>query len=158
MIPLRNIAHIALITELRMEETDFNRSFPNYFRLFKKKEESLYEDRFFSPFFKNGEITPLYEDYGFRKDAMNAIIQALKERTYIPVCLIYDFRLAAVNEEYCTDGEFEYMIQVVEKTAKERNMSVIFMVSHFNQLVGKELTKKPEHYHILLEEVNSSYG
>ena len=151
MIPLRDIAHIGLKAEVRECETDLERSFPNYFRLFKKREESLGDDSFFSPFFKNGEITPLYEDYGFRKDAMDAIVQALNGRTCISVCVTYDFRLAAVNEEYTTDGEFEYMKQVIEDATKTRGLSLVFMVSHFNQLVGKELAQKPEHYHILLE-------
>lgn len=151
MRPLREIAHIALMAELRTDETDISRSFLNYFRLFKKREEDLSEDCFFSPFFRNGEVLPLSEDYGFRKDAMDAIVRNLAGHDYTAVCVTYDFRLAAVNEEYTTDGEFEYMKRTVEDAAKAQGLSLVFMVSHFNQLVGKELTRKPEHYHILLE-------
>lgn len=151
MKQLKDIAHIALNAEVRANETDFERSFPNYFRLFKKREETLDEDSFFSPFFKGGAVTPMSNNYWVRKDAMNIIVQALKGKVCIPVCLTYDFRLAAVNEEYCTDGEFEYMKKITKEVAKELNLSVVFMVSHFNQLIGKELVRRPEHYHIMLE-------
>lgn len=157
MRQLKDIAHIRLKADINCDVAlDLKREFPNYFRLFKDKTETVKDNSFYSPFFAEGDIIRMSENYGDRKNAMNAIFQGLihndstAKESLTGVYLSYDFRLAAVNETYFTDDEFKYFKKVVEKATADTGLYVAFMVSHFDQLTGKALARKPEHYHILL--------
>lgn len=151
MKQLRNIVNIrlkAVISPCTKAKGD--RDFSNYFRIFKNPDENVEENNFCSPFFAKGDVISMNEHYGDRKNAMGIILKALHGKNFLPVYLSYDFRLAAVNEEYCTVGEFRYVKRLIEKALNGTGLYLFFMVSHFNQLVGKSLETKPEHYHLLL--------
>lgn len=148
---LRDIINIRLKAEIYpCTKIKGDRDFSNYFRLFKNPDENVEENNFCSPFFSKGAVISMNEHYGDRKNAMEIITKAIRKKSYLPVYLSYDFRLAAVNEEYCTDDEFRHTKRLIEKSLDGTGLYLLFMVSHFNQLVGKSLKVKPEHYHLLL--------
>lgn len=151
MKQLRNIVNIRLRAAISPPtEAMGNKDFSNYFRIFKSSDENVEEDNFCSPFFAEGDVISMSEHYGDRKNAMEMISKALHKKVCIPVNLSYDFRLAAVHEEYCTEGEFQYMKRLIEKALNGTGLYLFFMVSHFNQIAGKPPRTKPEHYHLLL--------
>lgn len=146
---IRNIPNIRIKAELELFAKT-NKLFSNYFRLFKKPEEIVEENSFFSSAFCNGDTITMNEHYGDRKDAMDYILRQLSDEECLSLSLTYSFGLTPVTEEYCTDGEFEYIKGLVEKALSDTDLYLFFMVSHFNQLVGKPLKKKTEHYHALI--------
>lgn len=149
MKPIRNIPNIRMRATLE-PFVKADKLFPNYFRLFKKPEEFVEENNFFSSNFSGGDIIPMNEHYGDRKNAMDYILRQLDGEKCLSLYLSYDFSLAPVTEEYCTDGEFKYVKDLIEKCLSGTDLYLFFMVSHFNQLVGKPLREKPEHYHALI--------
>lgn len=149
MKPIRNIPNIRMkVTIEPFVKAD--KLFPNYFRLFKKPEEFVEDNHFFSPDFSGGYIFPMNEHYGDRKNAMDYILRQLDGEKCLSLYLSYDFSLAPVTEEYCTDGEFQYVKGLIERCLSGTELYLFFMVSHFNQLVGKPLHEKTEHYHVLI--------
>ena len=129
-----------------MKQNDFL----NYFRTFKKPEENVEENHFYSPAFASGSVLSMNEHFGDRNNAMQFIVKEHRNKAALSMYLVYDFKLAAVNEEYYTDGEFLFIKWLIEGALKETGLYLSFMVSHFNQLVGKPLYQKPEHYHALI--------
>lgn len=158
MKQLKDIKNIRLTVAVNSRAITGGDDFSNYFRLFKNTSEIVSENSFYSPFFAGGVIVSMSEHYGDRKNAMEAISGLLRRKDYITVYLSYDFSLAAINDEYHTDGEFEFVKRLVEKALDGTGLYLAFMVSHFNQLTGKALSRKPEHYHaILCRENNCNY-
>lgn len=149
MKPIRNIPNIRMKATLE-PFVKADKLFPNYFRLFKNPEEIVEENSFFSSSFSGGDIFSMNEHYGDRKNAMDYILRQLDGEECLSLYLSYDFSLAPVTEEYCTDGEFKYVKELIEKNLAETDLYLFFMVSHFNQLVGKPLREKTEHYHALI--------
>lgn len=147
---LKNVKNIRLVATIDPFAMVKQGDFLNYFRTFKKPEENVEENHFCSPFFLNGSVLNMHEHYGERINAMQFIVRELRNKRLIAVYLCYDFKLAAVNEEYYTDGEFLFMKWLIEGALKETGLYLSFMVSHFNQLVGNPLYRKPEHYHLLI--------
>lgn len=122
----------------------------NYFRIFKQEKEDLSDDSFYSPYFGNGTILTLGNHYGDRINAMTAILNNLSDNYYISVYLTYDFRFTVPDIEYTTKNAFGEIKQLIENSLYGTKLYLAFMVSHFNQFIGKSNKLKPEHYHILI--------
>lgn len=155
-VPLRKLRGIRLQASLIFNSNLKERGFNNYFRTFKNVSESTEDNHFYSSCFGQGSIISMGEHYGDRVNAMEHIIANLPEK-YFVVDLRYDFRFAAVNQTYHTDGEFEYIKRLTENCLEDTGLYLFFMVSHFNQLVGKPLTQKPEHYHLIVAEQKEAH-
>ena len=148
---LNRLEYIRLQVEIKLFPTRKPiREFHNYFRTFKRPEESLEDDSFCSPFFANGATLTLGDYYGDRANAMLTILRELQTKSYISMYLSYDFRFVKPNTEYDTAGAFQEIRQLLENALWGTDLYLFFMVSHFNQLIGKSEETKPEHYHVLL--------
>lgn len=153
-VQLKDLPYIKFRAELThnvyLEKTDFQ----NFFRIYKKQEEILSDDSFCCIYFGNKHIFQMKEDFLDRKEAMELIYAAMKDTPYLSIYFKYDFRFAAVNDEYYTEGEFQFVKDLIEKALEGTNFYLCFMVSHFAQLVGKPLRVKDEHYHIIIGKYN----
>lgn len=145
---LRNIRMQVTITSF--PELKPERDFSNFFRTFKRPEENLNENHFYSPFFAQGCVIAMDEHFGERKNAMETILEGLKDNIYSLVYIFYDFRFVPPNLEYHTEGEFLYTKKLLEKALQGTGLYLFFLTSHYNQLIGKTEQLKPEHYHIVL--------
>lgn len=125
-------------------------NFLNYFRTFKKVEEYVEDNHFYSPFFSCGDVLQMHEHFGDRKNAMDEIVSAIRKQVITEVNLRYDFRFVSGNKPYHTDGDFLSMKWRLTEALKGTNLYIAFLVSHFGQLTGNPLTEKAEHYHLLL--------
>ncbi len=150
MRTLSKISGIRLKGYIQFDYSPVKRDFYNFFRTFKPVEENTEDNHFYSPFFAKGDIIRMSDNYGDRINPLDSIYSQLKRSKYLYIRLEYDFTYAAVNEEYYTDNEFKYTIDKLEKACKGTDLYIAFMVSHFNQLVGKPAYLEKEHYHILL--------
>lgn len=130
----------------------------NHFRIFKQENESLDEDSFYSPYFGSGATLTLGNHYGDRINAMNAIMKniAVNSEWDINIYLSYDFRFTVPNIEYTTKNAFWEIKKLIENSLWGTELYLSFMVSHFNQLIGKTNRLKPEHYHILISSYNKN--
>lgn len=152
---MRNLSNIKGIRMKGYVQTDYMpsyRDFHNFFRTFKPVEEYTEDNHFYSPFFSRGDIIRMHDNYGDRVNPMDYIWRNIKQKRQFNLRLEYDFRFAAVNEEYCTDGEFVRTLYKIENACKGTELYISFMVSHFSQLVGKPAYAEAEHYHILFKQ------
>lgn len=147
---LSNIKGIGFKCYIQPDYLPTQRDLHNFFRTFKPQTEYVEDNHFYSPFFARGDIIRMCDNYGDRINPLNCIWQEIKNKRCLNMRLEYDFRFAAVNEEYCMDGEFIRILYKIENACKGTNLYIVFMVSHFNQLVGKPSYMETEHYHILL--------
>lgn len=149
---LKNIINIRLQAKFNPFFPAEDKHFHNYFRTFKKAEETLEGSYFCSPFFANGDILPFDEHYDNRIKNMTAISETIHGKECLYIYLVYDFRFAAVNEEYYTDGEFAYIKNLIGVALLGTGLYLCFMASHFNQIATySPLALKAEHYHILID-------
>ena len=150
MRKLSDINGIRFKTDIKLDYKVTKKEFQNYFRTFKPAEESVEENSFYSPFFSRGDVIPMHEHYGDRVNPIDVIFNSLQGMDCVYLRIEYDFKFAAVNEEYITDGEFLRLKEILKKACQGTDFYIAFMVSHFNQLVGKPAYQEKEHYHILL--------
>ena len=88
---LNRLEYIRLQVEIKLFPTRKPiREFHNYFRTFKRPEESLEDDSFCSPFFANGATLTLGDYYGDRANAMLTILRELQTKSYISMYLSRD--------------------------------------------------------------------
>lgn len=124
----------------------------NYFRTFKKADENIEDNHFYSPFFSKGSVLPMNEHFGDRVNAKDTLAKEFVNKKFLSIYLVYDFRFSAVNYPYHTNGEFAYIKWVLEKALKGTGLYLCFMVSHFNQFATfSPITLKLEHYHVLID-------
>ena len=154
MKELRQIPNIILTAEIDAIHIITEREFDNYFRTFKKPEETLEYNSFCSPAYKNGITCPMPADYGSRKYLINEIVNDIGFAYCLSLYLAYDFRFAPVNVEYFTNNDFDFVKEVLHKSLAGTNLKLYFVVSHFTQLRNNSIEGlKPEHYHILISQV-----
>ena len=149
-IQLKDIPNIRYRAELTDNVEITLKDYQNYFRTYKKSEESIEDNSFFSFFMGYDCVFPMDENLQNRKETAKHLSFITSKGTYLKVHFKYDFRFAAVNSEYYTEGEFQYIKTMIENALQGTNLFLCFMVSHFSQLAGKPSKAKPEHYHIII--------
>ena len=149
-IQLKDIPNIRYRAELTDNVEITLNDYHNYFRTYKKSEESIEDNSFFSFFMGYDCVFPMDENPKKREETANYLSSITSKGTYLKVHFKYDFRFAAVNSEYYTEGEFQHIKNTIENALQGTNLFLCFMVSHFSQLAGKPLKAKPEHYHIII--------
>lgn len=149
-IQLKDVPHIGYRAEIIDDGNVTLSDYQNYFRIYKKSEETVEENSYYS-YFKGYEcIFPMQEDFNIRSENAKFLCLTTEGNTYLKMRFKYDFSLAAVNAEYYTDGEFKHVKSMIDKALEGTNLFLCFMVSHFSQLAGKPLKAKTEHYHLLI--------
>lgn len=152
MFPINKIPYIRTsfaISYLPKKPKDKRKSLENYFRLFKKSEENIEDNEFFSPFFCENEIISMPENYGIRKSALEEIYNYIKNKTCLELDFRYDFRFVPPNVSYYMEDDFKKKKTIVENIAKECGLIIGVGVSHLEQIGAKD-SIKPEHYHFIL--------
>lgn len=148
---LCEVPHIRLNAEIEFNKKITENDLNNYFRIFKPQDETLEYDCIYSPFFDTDTPYVLGDDYASRMALFNILCEKLPEKA-ITLYVSYDFSYAPVNLRYTTDGEFGYIGDILKQILPSTNLSLLMLVSHFNQFANKAGTAlKPEHYHILLD-------
>lgn len=150
MLCIRKLPFIQMKAEIIPYAETSKKDFENYFRTWKKVEEYVEDNHFYSPFYCQGEVFRMNEHFGDRKNAMDEIFSGLRKRNCTEVNLRYDFRFVAGNTSYHTDGDFFSMKWLLSDALEGTGLYIAFLVSHFGQLTGNPLTEKAEHYHLLL--------
>lgn len=147
---IRKLPFIQMKAEIIPYAETSKKEFENYFRTWKKVEEYVEDNHFYSPFFSCGDVLQMHEHFGDRVNAMGEILPALKKKVITEVNLRYDFRFVSGNKPYHTDGDFFSMKWMLSDALEGTGLYIAFLVSHFGQLTGNPLTEKAEHYHLLL--------
>ena len=148
--PLRELPFVKIKVTIVPYEVITNQKFKLYFRTFKNKEECVEDNHYSSTYLGHEDDNEMAEHYGCRKSAMDMIYREIRNKKCSSAYLVYDKKFVPCGLSYHTDGEFAFVKNLIEEALQGTGLFMAFLVSHFNQLSGKNLTEKPEHYHLLL--------